>query len=168
MSWQIYRGLLKRHNFCLSFNRGVYMSKKIKHGQALVEFALVFPFILLIVVGGMIDFGFALYNFISLQQVANDTAQWAADRNQLDQSLIIQAAINNASKLGWNVSGLVIHPIEFPDFVSGGVTEKGVKVTLTFNSPTFTPFYQTLVMATTGASTIPLTTMATYKVLRKR
>lgn len=147
------------------------MLRKMKRGQALVEFALVFPFILLIVVGGMIDFGFALYNFISLQQVANDTAQWAADRNKLDPSLIIQAAINNASKLGWNISGLVIHPIDFPDFINGGITEKGVKVTLTYNSPTFTPFYQTLIKATTGASTIPLTTIATYKVptiLRKR
>ena len=127
------------------------MLRKMKRGQALVEFALVFPFILLIVVGGMIDFGFALYNFISLQQVANDTAQWAADRNKLDPSLIIQAAINNASKLGWNISGLVIHTIKFPDFTNGGITEHGVTVTLTYNSPTSTPFYLTLVKATTGA-----------------
>ena len=56
----------------------MYKRRKTK-GQAIVEMAMVFPFFLLIVVGGIIDFGFAFYNYQTLQQIANDTAQWAAE-----------------------------------------------------------------------------------------
>ncbi|GAB1353812.1 hypothetical protein MASR1M12_25500 [Erysipelotrichia bacterium] len=43
------------------------MKRKKNKGQAIVELALVFPFFLLIILGGIIDFGFAFYNYVTLR-----------------------------------------------------------------------------------------------------
>lgn len=147
------------------------MNRKRIKGQALVELALFFPFFLLIILGGIIDFGFAFYNYISLQQVANDSVQWAAERNETSFGAVSNAVQKNIAKLGWKAALLTIHPLEFPTFTSLGVTESGIKLTLTYNSPVYTPFYQTMFSATLGTPYIPLRTSVTYKiptVLRKR
>ena len=134
------------------------MKRKKTKGQAIVELALFFPFFLLIILGGIIDFGFAFYNYISLQQVANGLVQSAAERN-------ISAALpKNIAKLKWQSTSLTIHPLEFPKFKSMGVTETGIKLTLTYNSPVYTPFYQTMLNATLGEPNIPLRTSVTYKI----
>lgn len=51
--------------------------KKSQCGQAMVEFALVLP-ILLILVGGIIDFGWLYYNKIALNNAAREGARYAA------------------------------------------------------------------------------------------
>ena len=151
------------------------MKRKKTKGQAIVELALFFPFFLLIILGGIIDFGFAFYNYISLQQVANVSVQWAAENispqevaNGLVQSAAernISAALpKNIAKLKWQSTSLTIHPLEFPKFKSMGVTETGIKLTLTYNSPVYTPFYQTMLNATLGEPNIPLRTSVTYKI----
>ena len=38
------------------------MKRKKKKGQAIVEMAILFPVFLLVIVGGVVDFGFAFYN----------------------------------------------------------------------------------------------------------
>lgn len=50
--------------------------KKKESGQAMVEFALVFPIFLLLVMG-IIDFGFLFYNYISLENTARNVARIA-------------------------------------------------------------------------------------------
>ena len=133
------------------------MYRRKRKGQAIVEMALVFPFFLLIVIGGLIDFGFAFYNFLTLQQLANDTAQWAADNNATDGE--ISDYVNNR-KPDWWSGVFTVHPVEPTILVTGGET---VNVLLSYESPAYTPFYQTMLQATTGHTSVRLATLAAYK-----
>lgn len=137
--------------------------KKRKNGQAIVEMALIFPFFLLIIVGGIIDFGFAFYNFLSLQQIANDTAQWAAESNGTtgvtSQSLISNYA--NTRRPSWWTGAFTVHPPQITNLASGGQT---IRLILSYESPTYTPFYQTIVGAVSGSPSIRLAAAAAYKV----
>lgn len=141
------------------------MKRKKTKGQAIVELALFFPFFLMIILGGIIDFGFAFYNYISLQQVANDSVQWAAERNKISFGEVSGAVQANIAKLGWQSTSLTIHPLEYPPFpMPGEKDEKGIKLTLTYNSPVYTPFYQIMFNATLGTPYIPMKTSVTYKI----
>lgn len=134
--------------------------KKTK-GQAIVEMAIVFPFFLLIIVGGIIDFGFAFYNYISLQQIANDTAQWATDNYQASSvttAMISQHATGR--KPAWWKGNFTVTP-KISQLPTG---EKTVEVFLSYESPTYTPFYQTMFRAASGNSSIKLTSKAVYKI----
>ena len=53
-------------------------------GQALVEFAIVLPLLVLIVLGIM-QFGLLFWGQITLTQVARDTGRWAATQPACDQ-----------------------------------------------------------------------------------
>jgi len=58
-------------------------------GQALVEFALIIPLFLMIVVG-VIQFGLALNYWLDMQRIANQGARWAAvDRYPIDNSKLL-------------------------------------------------------------------------------
>lgn len=132
-----------------------------KKGQAIVEMALVFPFFLLIIVGGIIDFGFAMYNSLTLQQIANDSAQWAAD-NRITETTAITNYITDNDKIPSWWQGKFAEPIvETPDLDSGG---KVVRVRLGYESPTYTPFYQTMLSGITGSPSISLYAIASYKI----
>ena len=50
---------------------------KRSRGQSLAEFALVFP-ILMLIVGGIIQFGLIFWGLNTLTQVVRDTGRWAA------------------------------------------------------------------------------------------
>ncbi len=131
-----------------------------KKGQSLVELALVFPFFLLIVVGGIIDFGFAFYNFLTLQQITNDVAEWAAEKLDTEnETAVIEKAI--ALRPSWWSDAYTVQTPEWHDLDTGG---RYVKVLITYNSPTYTPFYQTMLQATSGDPTLKLAAMASYKV----
>lgn len=139
--------------------------KRRRKGQAIVEMALVFPFFLLIVVGGLIDFGFAFYNYLSLQQIANDTAQWGAEsagQGQPQSNSAIVARANNLRPDWWTGTFTVNTP------VIGNLTQDAgsqyVSVTMTYDSPTFTPFYQIIFQAASGAPSIRLGAQAAYKI----
>jgi len=124
----------------------------------MVELALVFPFFLLIIVGGIIDFGFIFYNFLSLQQIANDTAQRGAEREETSTDIIEHG---NALKPSWWTGSYSVQPPEWEDLTSGG---RILKVLVTYDCPTYTPFYQTLFSATSGNPTMKLSAMAAYKI----
>lgn len=137
--------------------------KKRKKGQAIVEMALVFPFFLLIVVGGLIDFGFAFYNFLALQQIANDAAQWAAESNGTT-GILTQAEISsyaNTRRPSWWTGAFTVHPPQFTNLATGGQT---IRLLMSYESPTYTPFYQTIMSATSGNSSIKLAAAAAYKI----
>ncbi len=137
------------------------MFKKRRKGQAIVELSLVFPFFLLIIIGGIIDFGFAFYNYLTLQQLANDTAQYAADKNASDSQ--INAFVNSSKLYGqlakWNGDFTIYTPERVALQTIGTV----VKIKLAYNSPMFTPFYQVMFQAATGNSSIKLVALASYK-----
>jgi Flp pilus assembly protein TadG len=138
--------------------------KRKRKGQAIVEMALVFPFFILIIVGGLIDFGFAFYNFLSLQQVANDTSQWAAEsmgneETPTDSEIIAYA---NARRPQWWTGTFTVSPPQTNELTQTG--GEYVSVLMTYDSPTYTPFYQVMFQAVTGDSSIRLATQAAYKI----
>ena len=130
---------------------------KKRRGQALVEFALVFPFFLLIVIGGIIDFGFAFYNHLTLQQIVNNTAKFAAYNNS---STIRTSEYANSLKPKWWDGSFSVYPSEPQEMKTGG---KIYKVTISYDSPTYTPFYKTMYKATKGTTYIKLYAQAAYK-----
>lgn len=138
------------------------MLRKRKKGQAIVELALVFPFFLLIIVGGIIDFGFAFYNFLTLQQLANDTAQWAAD-SRISSDSAISNFVNSKKPTWWNGTFTLYTVERLPLATTGGSLSTVIRIRLGYDSPTYTPFYQTMLNATTGNSSISLSAMASYK-----
>lgn len=139
------------------------LKRKRRKGQAIVEMALVFPFFLLVVVGGLIDFGFAFFNFLTLQQIVNDTAQWAAESNgtigATGQADISSHA--NSRRPSWWKGAFTVHPPKITNLVSGGQT---ITVLISYESPTYTPFYQTIVSAAAGSPSIRLSALAAYKI----
>src|SRR4051794_17376585 len=70
-------------------------------GQALVEFAIVFP-ILMLILGGIIQFGLIFWGQNTLTQVVRDTGRWAASQQSCDPVVegpkIVTTANNIASK----------------------------------------------------------------------
>lgn len=139
-----------------------YRNKR-KSGQAIVEMAFLFPFFLLVIVGGIIDFGFAFYNLLSLQQIANDTAQWAAESNGIigrrNASEITQYA--QSKKPAWWSGVFTVHT---PEVVTTATNAEVIRVAMSYESPTYTPFYQTILGAVTGSTYIKLGVFAGYQI----
>jgi Flp pilus assembly protein TadG len=57
-------------------------------GQSLAEFALVFP-VLMLIIGGIIQFGIIFWGQNTLTQIARDTGRWAATQDKCDASVDI-------------------------------------------------------------------------------
>jgi TadE-like protein len=77
-------------------------------GQALVEFALVLPLLVLILTGVM-QFGLLFWAQITLTQVARDTGRWAVSQESCSPAVVNVAAQANAiaaksTLFGWSVS----------------------------------------------------------------
>jgi hypothetical protein len=130
-----------------------------KKGQAIVEMALLFPFFLLIIVGGLIDFGFAFFNAITLQQIANDSAQYAAE-NRITSKEEIEAHIAKL-KPGWWKNDIDFSGPEPLDLTSGGTV---IRIPVSYESPAYTPFYQTMLSGIKGSPSIKLAALASYKI----
>jgi len=88
---------------------------KREKGQSIVEFALVLPLILLIVCG-IIDFGWLFYNQLTLNNACRDAARYA---------------VVNATK-----SDLVSAVDEKAEQESRGLFKKGINTQVTFTNPT--------------------------------
>lgn len=132
-----------------------------KKGQSIVEMALIFPFFLLIIVGGIVDFGFAFYNILALQQLANDAAVTGAEKNMTDDQIKNFIANYRTPPIGWNQAGIYTAQVSTVAMTDGSRMKH---VVLTYNSKTYTPFYQTSLNAINGFSYIPLRTQAAYKI----
>ncbi|MBF0499508.1 MAG: pilus assembly protein [Candidatus Riflebacteria bacterium] len=137
------------------------MKRKRKvRGQAIVELAILFPFLLLIVVGGIIDFGFAFYNLITLQEIANDAAIYAAENKAGGESSNTVETFVLEKKPAW-WSGNMTVSVTTPT-VAPGVSSK--KVVISYDSPVYTPFWQTTVQAFSGNESMRLAVMAVYQI----
>ncbi len=137
-----------------------------RKGQSIVEMALIFPFFLLIIVGGIVDFGFAFYNALALQQLTNDAAIFAAER--CDASAItgnprITNFIANyqSPPISWHTANIYNATVTNLPMRDGSIMKS---VSISYNSQVYTPFYQTLVNAINGNSHIRITSKAVYKV----
>ncbi len=129
-----------------------------RHGQSLVELAIVFPFFLLIIIGGIIDFGFALHNAVTLQQLANDAARWGAENNCSDESII--AFINSRKPTSFKGS----FTVRTPERISLATGGNLIRVALSYDSPAYTPFYKTMLQCVSGNDSIKISTLAAYKI----
>ncbi|NLV93194.1 MAG: pilus assembly protein [Candidatus Riflebacteria bacterium] len=132
--------------------------KKRSRGQAVVELAIVFPFFLLIIVGGIVDFGFSIYNYLTLQQIVSDTASWGAENKKSDAEITEYA---NKLKPTWWKGEYKIHKLErleLPE-TKGNV----IKLTITYETPMMTPFYQILLDAARKKTSILIAAMAVSK-----
>ncbi|MBF0408788.1 MAG: pilus assembly protein [Candidatus Riflebacteria bacterium] len=139
-----------------------------KGGQFLLEFALILPFFMLIVVGGMIDFGFIFNNLLTLQEVANKAAQFGARQAEPESTssdsmvkYLTGSYCNRIVPKNWTMFSATV------DIRNGASANyRVVEVVTTYNSPVFTPFWATMVTAVSGEDTavFPLTARATYQV----
>jgi Flp pilus assembly protein TadG len=127
---------------------------KTQRGQSLAEFALVLP-VLLLVIGGIIQFGIIFWGQNTLNQVVRDTGRWAATQTQCDtgaaQSAITATANDIAAQsslIGYN-SGtgfggavtsswdVVVGPDCLPD---NNQDEAWVNITIDHTVPVFFPW----------------------------
>lgn len=136
-------------------------NRKRKRGQSIVEMSLIFPFFLLIIVGGIVDFGFAFYNILALQQLANDAATNAVEKNLTDAQIQNYIAQYSTPPVSWNEANIYKVQITTLKMTDGSNMKR---IGLEYNSKTYTPFYQTAMNAITGNKYIVLRTQATYKV----
>ena len=137
------------------------LNRKRKRGQSIVEMSLLFPLFLLVIVGGIVDFGFAFYNILALQQVANDAASNAAEKNLNEAQTRNYIAQYSAPPISWNRAGIYQATISTIAMADGSTMKR---VELEYHSKTYTPFYQTALNSVTGNDFIVLRTQATYKV----
>ena len=134
-------------------------SRKRSRGQSLAEFALVFP-VLMLVLGGIIQFGVIFWGQNTLTQVVRDTGRWAATQQICDTAAAQTAILATANKIAGQ-SSLIgytarrVHPrtnttIEWPVQPPPNDTDpcppqdnqdvRYVAISITHSVPIFFPF----------------------------
>ena len=138
-----------------------FLRRRKRQGQSMVEMAIVVPLFLLVIVGGIIDFGFAFYNLLTLQEHADNVAQRSADNNVTNAGAIAASATSSlpASLEASRFQVTVVNKINF----TSTIAESGWRVTLSYRSRIYTPFYQTM-LGLAGSPDIPLSANAFYKI----
>ncbi len=92
-------------------------------GQSLAEFALVFP-VLMLIVGGIIQFGIIFWGQNTLTQVVRDTGRWAATQPDCDPSTAKGPIVTTANQIAAQ-SSLI-------GYTAGSIT--GGEVTVSFRN----------------------------------
>jgi Flp pilus assembly protein TadG len=137
-----------------SQRRRVNLPRGADSGQSLVEFTLVLPIILLIMVG-VVDLGRAYFAYMTVVNVAQEGARYGA-ANPTAGATIDSHAQNEAQGSGVNPAQLVVTH-SFPNGCAAGKT---IKVDVTYNFQFFTAYIF-------GVSTIPLRASDQMMVLNK-
>ncbi|HNV68358.1 MAG TPA: pilus assembly protein, partial [Candidatus Ozemobacteraceae bacterium] len=132
-----------------------------RRGQALVEMAILFPFFLLIVVGGIIDFGFAFYNILTLQQITDDVCMRLAENSRYSSPtsntpIVPTDGSTQAFSLKPSWWAGDFQPSISPAApVPGFANHHYIRVSITYQSQTYTPFYQVILSSTAAVYGIP-------------
>ena len=132
-------------------SNGARIGKR-SRGQSLAEFAIVFP-ILMLIVGGIIQFGLILWGQNTLTQVVRDTGRWAATQIDCTTAAPVIATANaiagQSSLIGYTPSAFnstntsVVwrsEPTSDPCPPPDNQHEAWVKVTINHSVPVFFPF----------------------------
>lgn len=130
------------------------LPRRVNSGQSLVEFSLVLPIILLIMVG-VVDLGRAYFAYMTVVNVAQEGARYGA-ANPTAGANIDAHAQNEAQGSGINPAQLLVTH-SFPNGCAAGQT---IKVDVTYNFQFFTAYIF-------GVSTIPLRASDQNMVLNK-
>jgi Flp pilus assembly protein TadG len=84
-------------------------NRRRSRGQSLAEFALVFP-ILMLIVGGIIQFGIIFWGQNTLTQIARDTGRWAASQTTCPTTATVASTADsiatNSSLIGYPADGI--------------------------------------------------------------
>jgi Flp pilus assembly protein TadG len=136
-----------------------------KRAQALVEFALVMP-IMLFVLLGLIDFGRAYVAGVALEGASREGARLAIDRNQTDLAVLSRVQLSAQpialASADITVCVVAITPPAFPPSClptgvlavrDSSTTGKAVTVT----THTFVPFFTAFLTNKLGFSGVPVT-----------
>ena len=67
-------------------------------GQSLAEFAIVFP-VLMMIIGGIIQFGVIFWGLNTLNQVVRDTGRWAATQTDCDPASAKAPIVSTANTI---------------------------------------------------------------------
>jgi Flp pilus assembly protein TadG len=127
---------------------------KRSRGQSLAEFALVFP-ILMLIIGGIIQFGIIFWGLNTLTQVVRDTGRWAA--TQIDctpagvapviakaNAIATQSSLIGYTAGDFNGTNTTVvwrsEPISDPCPPTENGEEAWVTITISHTVPTFFPF----------------------------
>lgn len=115
---------------------------KNKRGQSIVEFALVLP-ILLLIVFGIVHFGFLFYSYLTVNEAAREGARSAVVG---ETDAVVRARVQTASTLAIPnpAVNIVITPADTARIVGQPVT---VTVTMPTPVPVNLPFVSTFVPA---------------------
>ncbi|NLI77144.1 MAG: pilus assembly protein [Candidatus Riflebacteria bacterium] len=147
-----------------------------RKGQALVEMALMAPLLFLFVMCGLVNFGFAFYRYITLQQAVNSAAMWGAEKKGT-----VTGTVTSYDIMGWlrsterpplppwwsrsEIESIQVSvPNPLPE--TSDRSAKIVVVTFTFDSPLYTPFYQVLFEKINGKKAIPMVVRAAFQIPR--
>jgi Flp pilus assembly protein TadG len=119
-------------------------------GQSLAEFALVFP-VLMLVLGGIIQFGIIFWAQNTLTQVVRDTGRWAASQQSCSAAAPIITKANaiaaSSSLIGytnWTASNVTVSwqtiPVGDPCPPNSNQQTSFVTILVTHQVPIFFPF----------------------------
>lgn len=127
-------------------------SRHRSRGQTLAEFALVFP-VLMLILGGIIQFGIIFWGQNTLTQVVRDTGRWAASQQDCSAAEVTQI-INTANQIAlrssligystnqWTGSNVTVSWTTAPPLCPPTSNQQTsfVTVTITHRVPIFFPF----------------------------
>ena len=114
-------------------------------GQSLAEFAIVFP-VLMLILGGIIQFGIIFWGQNTLTQVARDAGRWAASQLTCPTDATVTPVANtiagSSSLIGYPSSGLGVSVSMSGDPCPVANNQKVAYVTITLSHqvPIFFPF----------------------------
>ena len=147
-------------------------SKSAERGQSLVELAISFPVILLLLLG-TIDFGIALYSYVAIRDAAQEGALYGSF-NPGNREQIESRARNIAPN---DSEALFFYPVDLkdPEIVKVEIKTSGSRcqgskndkintltVSVTYNYPMIMPFAEQVI----GSKIIPLKATATNVILQ--
>ena len=151
----------------------------------MVELCLILPILIIVLLGGIIDFGYAFYNYITLQQLTNDAAMFASspyvpiteqnasgtsEIGQSDQDIKNYIIANKPPQWEYVGTPSPVHNNLFVTLPAPFKTADGLayvrRVTLDFRSPLLTPFWKTVANASPWNEGIPLRTSSAFQVPR--
>lgn len=102
----IYREGASMPGIFLTINKLVRPNK----GQSIVEFALVLP-VLLLLLGGIIDFGYVFYQYITINHVATNVARSSAIQikaGETDDTITTYAQADQPK--AWDIKATIVYP----------------------------------------------------------
>jgi Flp pilus assembly protein TadG len=101
-----------RGQLSMTQRSGKRVRRRQSRGQSLAEFALVFP-VLMLIIGGIIQFGLIFWGQNTLTQVVRDTGRWAATQTDCIPASAVGPVIATANAIAAQSSLIGYTPGEF-------------------------------------------------------